>query len=371
MADTNSEQLKQSPLLSVHKKMQGKLVPFAGYELPVQYPTGILTEHKHTREKVSLFDVSHMGQAVLRGENAAAALESLVPSDLQALPAGKMAYTVLTNDQGGIIDDLMVTNQGDHMHLVVNASRCGVDFAHIMERLEGRASLEVHTERALIALQGPQAAHVLARFAPAARHILFLHSVALTIADVPCLVTRSGYTGEDGFEISVPSEDATKIAALLISENEVEPAGLGARDSLRLEAGLCLYGHDINEATTPVEAGLSWVISKRRREEGGFPGEAVILQQLKDGSKRKRVGIKPEEKVPAREGAKVTDENGTEIGEITSGGFGPSVEGPIAMGYVETAHAQVGTAVNLMVRNKSLAAQVVKLPFVEHNYYRG
>ncbi len=371
MTESNSEELRQSPLLSIHNKMKGKMVPFAGYALPVQYEPGIMTEHKHTREKASLFDVSHMGQAILRGENAAAALESLVPSDLQSLPAGKMAYTVLTNDQGGIIDDLMVTNHGDHLHLVVNASRCGVDFAHIRKSLEGQAELEVHTARALIALQGPLAAHVLARFAPAARHILFLHSVALTIADIPCLVTRSGYTGEDGFEISVPSEDATKLAALLLSENEVEPAGLGARDSLRLEAGLCLYGHDIDESTTPVEAGLSWVISKRRREEGGFPGETVILQQLKDGAKRKRVGIKPEGKAPAREGAKITDTDGNEIGVITSGGFGPSVGGPVAMGYVETAFAKPETAVNLIVRNKPLAAQVVKLPFVAHNYYRG
>jgi len=285
--------------------------------------------------------------------------------------AGSPESSTVDPESGEVSVSYFPQPHGDHVHIVVNGSCKEADFDHLRECLGDRCELSVRADRALIALQGPLAAHVLARFAPAARHILFLHSVALTIADVPCFVTRSGYTGEDGFEISVPAEDATKVAALLISEYEVEPAGLGARDSLRLEAGLCLYGYHIDETTTPVEAGLSWVISKRRREEGGFLGESVILQQLEDGPKRKRVGIKPEGKAPAREGTKITDVDGNEIGVVTSGGFGPTVDGPVAMGYVETAFAKPETVVNLMVRGKAHAAQVVKLPFVPHNYYRG
>ena len=369
MSKATAQDLKKVPLDALHRARGAKMVPFAGYAMPVHYEGGIIAEHLHTRAKASLFDVSHMGQAHLRGDDAAAALETLVPGDIKGLTKGKTRYTLLTNDKGGVIDDLMVTNCGGYLFLVVNAACKERDFAHIRARIGARAELEVLEGRALIALQGPAAAAVFGRLVPAARHMLFLTAETLEVGDISCFVSRSGYTGEDGYEISVAAEDAEGLAGMLLDEPEVTAAGLGARDSLRLEAGLCLYGNDIDEITTPVEADLDWVIGKRRRQEGGFPGAEVILGQLKKGPERKRVGLKPDGKAPARAHTPIQDMDGNVIGEVTSGGYGPTVEGPIAMGYVKTAFAQPDTPVNLMVRGKPLAARVVKLPFVDQRYF--
>ncbi len=373
MNDTQGQDLAQTPLDALHRERGARMVPVAGYEMPGRYQ-GIIAEHLHTRENAALFDVSHMGQVILRGEDVAVALETLVPSDFQELPVGKARYTVLTNDRGGIIDDLMVTHGGDHLFLILNAACKDKDLAHIEAHIGGRCTIEVLSDRALLALQGPAAVDVLARLAPPCRHLLFMTGATLTLADVPCFVIRSGYTGEDGFEISVPAEEAERLARLLLDEPEVRPAGLGARDSLRLEAGFCLYGNDIDETTTPVEAALSWAIGKRRRAEGGFPGAAVIARQLAEGVERKRVGLRAEGKIPARAHAPITESGGAEgglvIGEVTSGGYGPTVRGPVAMGYVKAERARSGTPVSLMVRGKALAARVAKLPFVEHRYFK-
>ena len=370
MSDSTDQDLKRTPLHALHEELGAKMVPFAGYAMAVQY-TGIIAEHQHTRQQASLFDVSHMGQAIVRGEDTISVMESLVPSDLQNLPVGKTTYSVLTNERGGIIDDLMVSRTGDHLFLVVNASRKEQDFAHIGAHLGGGGGeLEELTERSLLALQGPAAAEVLARFAAPSRHMVFMTSENLNIADIPCFVSRSGYTGEDGFELSVPSENAERLARLLLGEAEVRPAGLGARDSLRLEAGLCLYGNDIDEETTPVEAALAWVIGRRRRAEGGFPGADVILPQIAEGVNRKRVGLQPDGKAPVRAHAVVMDRQGNAIGEVTSGGFGPSAERPIAMGYVNIEHARPETPVDFIVRGKALPGRVVRLPFVEHKYIK-
>ncbi len=367
VTDTSSEPLKQTPLHALHLRHGAKMVPFAGYEMPLQYK-GIIAEHLHTRAQAALFDVSHMGQAFIRGEGAAAALEKLVVGDLQGLSAGSVRYTLLTNDQGGIIDDLMVIQGGYYLVLVVNASRKDKDFAHIRAHLEPEFKLELWDDRALLALQGPMAAAVLARMAPASRHMTFMSMENLKVGNVKCGVTRSGYTGEDGFEITVPAENAEELAEELLAEPEVLPVGLGARDTLRLEAGLCLYGNDIDETTTPVEAGLAWTINKRRREEGGFPGAEVILRQLVEKPTRRRVGIRVDGKAMARAGTQITDRWGKALGTVTSGGFGPSVEGPVAMGYVDTEHAAANTVVNVTVRNKAVPARVAKLPFVPHRY---
>lgn len=355
------------------------MVPFAGYEMPVQYPAGILTEHNHTRAKASIFDVSHMGQVSLHGDNPAAALETLVPGDIAGLAAGRMRYTMFTNETGGILDDLMVTNVGDYLFLVVNAGCKDADIAHLRADLPGGSSggrsggieVEVLDDRSLIALQGPAASAVLARHAPGADTMPFMSALPFEIDGSRLAVTRSGYTGEDGYEISIPSSDAVRITELLLVDDDVALAGLGARDSLRLEAGLCLYGHDIDEATTPVEAGLTWSIGKRRRAEGGFPGADVIQRQITDGAARKRVGILPDGKVPAREGTEITDADGTVIGIITSGGFGPSASGPVAMGYVDSGHAAKETPVNLVVRGKPRPGRIAAMPFVPNRYYRG
>ncbi|NQV46820.1 MAG: glycine cleavage system aminomethyltransferase GcvT [Rhodospirillaceae bacterium] len=365
-----TENLKQTPLDALHRELGAKMVPFAGYHMPVQY-TGILAEHTHTREQAGLFDVSHMGQAAIRGKHPATALENLVPGDLRSLDDGYTRYTMLTNDQGGILDDLMVTRRGDHLFIIVNAGCKDADFAHIAANLPPGNELEIMPDRALLALQGPKAAAVLSRYASAARHMMFMTSESLHIGDIPCIVSRSGYTGEDGYEISVPAEQAEQLARMLLDGEEVRPIGLGARDSLRLEAGLCLYGSDIDTTTTPIEAGLIWSISKRRRSEGGFPGAAIIQGQIENGPARKRVGIVPEGKAPARAHTEITDKDGNGIGEITSGGFGPTVGGPIAMGYVATDFAKAGTAVNLMVRGKANPAVVTKMPFAEHHYFKG
>ncbi|UEM04204.1 glycine cleavage system aminomethyltransferase GcvT [Skermanella rosea] len=363
--------LLTTPLHALHVELGAKMVPFAGYDMPVQYPLGILKEHLHTRSAAGLFDVSHMGQVRLIGEGAAAALETLVPGDVQALGQGRMRYSLFTNEQGGILDDLMITNMGDHLFLVVNASCKEADIAHLRRHIGDRIAVEYLGERALLALQGPQAAEVLARFVPEAATMKFMSAIEADFRGVAVLITRSGYTGEDGYEISVPDVLADTVARLLLAEAEVEAIGLGARDSLRLEAGLCLYGHDIDTTTTPVEAGLNWVIGKRRRAEGGFPGADVILGQLADGTARRRVGIRPDGRAPAREHTQVTDASGAPIGEVTSGGFGPSVNGPVAMGYVATSAAAPGTPVNLMVRGKAIPARVAEMPFVAQRYYRG
>ncbi|HYC15148.1 MAG TPA: glycine cleavage system aminomethyltransferase GcvT [Stellaceae bacterium] len=368
MAD---QPLLKTPLHSLHVTLGARMVPFAGYDMPVQYPTGIVTEHLHTRAAAGLFDVSHMGQLRLDGAGPAAALERLVPGEIQALKPQRMRYTLLTDEKGGILDDLMVTNMGDHLFVVVNAACKADDTAHLKRALEPAIKVTPLPERALIALQGPKAAAVLARLAPGVASMPFMSMQAVTLDGAACLVSRSGYTGEDGFEISVPAGDAEQFARRLLRESEVKPIGLGARDTLRLEAGLCLYGHDIDRGTTPVEADLGFALGKRRREQGGFLGAETILRQLREGVARKRVGIKPEGRAPAREGTEVLDPGGTVIGKITSGGFGPSVDGPIAMGYVAAGHAAPGSALSLMVRGTPRPARVVTLPFAPHRYYRG
>ncbi|EKE76925.1 glycine cleavage system aminomethyltransferase GcvT [Oceanibaculum indicum] len=367
----SAETLLTTPLNALHRELGGKMVEFAGYEMPVQYPAGIMAEHLHTRDKAGLFDVSHMGQVKLSGEGADKALETLVPGEIQALKPGRQRYTLFTNEQGGILDDLMVTRFNDHLFLVVNAACKTQDIEHMRAHLPSGVTLEVMFERALMALQGPAASAVMARLGPAACELTFMGGARVEIRGIWCTVTRSGYTGEDGFEISVDEDKADKLARLLLDQPEVMPIGLGARDSLRLEAGLCLYGHDIDTGTTPIEADLAWAIGKRRREEGGFPGADIIFDQLKNGTARKRVGIRPEGRAPAREHTELTDAEGRRIGEITSGGFGPSVGGPVAMGYVETAFASEGTDINAMVRGKALPAKVASMPFTPHRYHRG
>ena len=370
---TDSQLLAQTPLHALHLELGGKMVPFAGYEMPVQYPLGILKEHTHTRSAAGLFDVSHMGQVRLHGADAAADLETLVPVDIIGLRAGRQRYALFTNEQGGILDDLMVTNAGDHLFVVVNAACKAQDIAHMRQHLS--CEIEQLNDRGLLALQGPQAGAVLARLAPASQTMVFMSAQSLSIDGINCFVTRSGYTGEDGFEISVPAAQAEQLARTLLAQPEVQPIGLGARDSLRLEAGLCLYGHDIDTTTTPVEASLTWAIQKARRaggaREGGFPGADIILRQFAEGVSRKRVGLRPQGRAPVREGVELTDKEGRVIGQVTSGGFGPSVGGPIAMGYVETAFAAPDTAINALVRGKLMPVTVAKMPFVEQRYYRG
>ena len=366
-----SDTLQSTLLHNLHVSLGAKMVPFAGYDMPVQYPSGILTEHRHTRAQAGLFDVGHMGQAILRGDNVAAALETLMPGDIAGLEQGQMRYTQFTNEAGGILDDLMVTNRGDHIFLVVNAGCKDADFAHIQKHIGDRVELEILANRGLIALQGPMAATVLNRHAQGVEAMPFLTMQDIEIDGIACLVSRAGYTGEDGYEISVPGEKSVELAELLLAEAEVEPIGLGARDTLRLEAGLCLYGHDIDETTSPIEAGLLWSIGKRRREDGGFLGAERIISEIENKPSRRRVGILPDGRAPAREGTEITDQSGNNIGVVTSGGFGPTVDGPIAMGYVSRENAAVDTTLQLTVRGKSLNSKVIKLPFVEQNYYRG
>ena len=371
--DVLPESLKHTPLNDLHLELGAKMVPFAGYDMPVQYPMGILGEHQHTRSGAGLFDVSHMGQFKITAPSydaAAAAVEKLCPNDFRSLKPGQQRYGFLTNGKGGILDDLMVTRDGETLRMVVNAACKDADFSHIAGNLPADCRIERLDDFALLALQGPKAGAVVARLAPASAKMTFMTGAALEIAGAKCYATRSGYTGEDGFEISVPNGAAVAFARALLNEPEVKPIGLGARDSLRLEAGLCLYGSDITEKTTPVEAGLSWAIAERRRKEGGFPGDAVLQKQWAEGVSRKRVGILPEGKAPARAHTEIANDEGREIGEVTSGGFGPSLGKPIAMGYVATASAAIGNAVNLMVRGKALAARVAKMPFVQHRYHR-
>ncbi len=370
MPNSTDPALQRTPLFDLHVSLGARMVPFAGYEMPVQYADGILAEHRWTRENASLFDVSHMGQATIRGDGRVAALEALVPGDVAALAAGAMRYTMLTNDQGGIRDDVIVTNVGEYLFLVVNAACKEADLAHMGAALSAGCELEELPERALLALQGPAAETVMARIAPGAEQLDFMTAAPFVVDGSQLAITRSGYTGEDGFEISVPAADAVRIAEILLGHGEVAPAGLGARDTLRLEAGLCLYGHDIDEATTPVEAGLTWTISKRRRAEGGFPGAGRILKEIADGPSRRRVGLAPEGRAPAREHAEIVDAEGNNIGTVTSGGFGPTVGAPVAMGYVETGHAAADSAVQIIVRSTPRQARVARLPFVPHRYVK-
>jgi len=377
-APTSEASLQHTPLYELHVGLGTKMVPFAGYAMPVHYPAGILKEHLHTRAQAGLFDVSHMGQAFLVGPDhatTAAALEALVPADILNLRPGQQRYSQLLNEAGGIIDDLMVTRSpavedDGSLMLVVNASRKEVDYAHIAERLPDDVKLQPAPERALLALQGPAAAAVLAKVSATAAGLRFMTAAGGRVGGIDCHISRSGYTGEDGFEISLAASKAEKLARLLLAQEGVLPIGLGARDSLRLEAGLCLYGHDIDATTSPVEAHLAWSIQKRRRTEGGFPGFERIARELAEGPARRRVGIKPEGRAPAREGTEILSLLGERIGVVTSGGFGPSVNAPVAMGYVAAAYAGAGTPVNLMVRGKALAASVVPLPFFPHRYAR-
>ncbi len=368
-------ELKTTPLIELHQELGAKLVPFAGYSMPVQYPGGIIKEHQHTRSHAGLFDVSHMGQVRLTGEAAAAALESLVPADVVGLAEGRQRYALFTDDGGGILDDLMISNAGDHLFLVVNGACKAQDLSHLETHLKGRCSVEELADRALLALQGPEAAAVLTRLAPAVTELTFMCAAGVEIAGADCFVTRSGYTGEDGFEISVPAEAAEGLARALLAHEEVAPIGLGARDSLRLEAGLCLYGHDIDRETTPVEAGLTWSLGRARRpggaRPGGFPGAETIFRQLEEGPPRRRVGLRPEGRAPVREGSALRDLDGRPVGRVTSGGFGATLGGPVAMGYVESALAEAGTTLRGQVRDHQLPLEVVKLPFVPQRYYRG
>ncbi len=367
----SEDSLDTVPLDALHRAAGGRMVAFAGYAMPVQYAEGIIAEHRHCRARASLFDVSHMGQALLHGEAAAAALERLVPADLLGLPPGRQRYALLTNEVGGIIDDLMVARlDAGRLLLVLNASRKQVDLAHLAAGLPQTVQLEPLAARALLALQGPEAAAVLARLAPEVAALPFLGVATLSLAGAACFVSRSGYTGEDGFEISCPAERAEALARRLLAEPEVALAGLGARDSLRLEAGLCLYGQDIDELTTPVEAGLAWSIGKRRREAADFPGATVIRDQLAHGPTRRRVGLRLEGRAPARAGAEIVAADGTMAGAVTSGGFSPSLNASIAMGYVRRDLVQPGTNLMLRVRERLLPAAVHPLPFVPHRYSR-
>jgi aminomethyltransferase len=370
---SQSAPLKHTPLHALHKELGARLVPFAGYEMPVQYPAGILAEHAHTRTAAGLFDVSHMGQVRLTakpGQNTAKALETLVPGDIAGLQPGQQRYTQFTNEQGGILDDLMVTSTGDHLLLVVNAACKDDDLAHLRKHLATACEIEPMFSRGLMALQGPLASQALGRLVPSVASMKFMTGAFVTIDGAQCYVTRSGYTGGDGYEISTPADKAEAIARRLLAQPEVKPIGLGARDSLRLEAGLCLYGHDIDTTTTPIEAGLLWSVGKERRTQGGFPGAPVIQKQITEGAPRKRIGLLPEGKAIAREGAEIAIA-GKVVGKVTSGGFGPTLGRAVAMGYVEKAHSANGTKVDLIVRGKPVPAEIVPMPFVKHAYYRG
>jgi aminomethyltransferase len=373
--------LKRTPLHALHVARGGKMVPFAGYDMPVQYATGVLREHLHTRSLAGLFDVSHMGQVALRPksgklEDAALALERLVPQDIVNLAPGRQRYTQFTNDAGGLLDDLMVANFGSHLFLVVNAACKVEDEAHLRAHLSETCVIEPLSDRALIALQGPKACSVLAKFCADIAAMRFMDAGPRNVDGIDCFVSRSGYTGEDGFEISVPAAKAEALATALLGESEVLPIGLGARDSLRLEAGLCLYGHDIDATTTPVEGALEWSIQKSRRKGGarvgGFPGADKILYELEQGAPRRRVGLKPEGRAPVREGAPLfADATSFDpIGAVTSGGFGPSINAPIAMGYLPSSHSTAGDLVFAELRGQRLPLRVAATPFVPNTYKR-
>ncbi|MBW8715337.1 MAG: glycine cleavage system aminomethyltransferase GcvT [Variovorax paradoxus] len=385
---SSAEQLLKTPLYGLHVELGARMVPFAGYSMPVQYPAGLMAEHRHTRAAAGLFDISHMGQLRLVGPDAAAAFETLMPVDVIDLAPGKQRYGLLLNDEGGILDDLMFFNEGHGSIFVIVNGACKVaDIAHIRQKIGARCDVQPMPDHALLALQGPQAAAVLARLSPGIERFVFMTGGAVQIGGIPAFATRSGYTGEDGFEISVAGQNAEALARLLLAQPEVEPIGLGARNSLRLEAGLCLYGNDIDTTTTPVEASLNWAIQKVRRtggaREGGFPGAARVLAQLAaatagaaghtdhDTLKRKRVGLVALERIPVRDGTVLQSFEGKDIGFVTSGLLGPTADRPIAMGYVATAYSEPGTRVQAIVRGKPVPMEVSTLPFVPTRYYRG
>ncbi|MCW7551878.1 glycine cleavage system aminomethyltransferase GcvT [Endozoicomonas gorgoniicola] len=372
-----SPDLQQTPLHTLHLEQGARMVPFAGYDMPVQYPLGVKAEHLHTRKQAGLFDVSHMGQLLLKGEKAGEWLESLVPVDIIDLPAGRQRYALFTNEQGGIMDDLMVSRFADDcLYLVVNAACKEQDIDHLQSHLSGDIQLERLDNRALLALQGPEAAEVLGRFAPEVRSMIFMDSRRVAIEGIECFVSRSGYTGEDGYELSVPACESEKIGRLLLEQPEVELIGLGARDSLRLESGLCLYGHDITPSTTPVEASLTWAISTVRRtggaRAGGFPGADIVLRQIATKAfQNRRVGLSGSSRAPVREGTILMNAEGETIGRVTSGTFGPTVGRPVAMAYLAKDYAAINTEVFASVRGKALPMTVSKMPFIEQRYYRG
>jgi aminomethyltransferase len=383
----SGDDLQKTPLHDLHVELGARMVPFAGYSMPVQYPAGLMAEHRHTREAAGLFDISHMGQLRLSGPDAAAAFETLVPVDVLGLAPGKQRYGLLLNDAGGILDDLMFFNEGNGSLFVIVNGACKVaDLAHIQARIGQRCQVQPLPDHALLALQGPHAAATLARLSPGIERFVFMTGGAVQIGGLPAFVTRSGYTGEDGFEISVAAKDAEALARMLLAQPEVKPIGLGARNSLRLEAGLCLYGNDIDESTTPVEAALTWAMQKVRRQggarEGGFPGAAKILAQLTastgtaghldhDTLKRKRVGLVALERVPVRDGTLLESFEGQPIGKVTSGLLGPTVDRPIAMAYVALAYAEPGTRIQAIVRGKPVPMEVSTMPFVPARYFRG
>jgi aminomethyltransferase len=374
-SEVDSVTLARTALYDLHLELGARMVAFAGYHMPVQYPDGIIHEHQHTRAAAALFDVSHMGQVRISGEGAARALESLTPMDVVDLEVGHMRYGVFTDEHGGVLDDFMVANAGGNLSAVVNAACKKDDIRRMREAMGSSCTIEELTDRALLALQGPAASEVLRSLAPGLDDLIFMTMGDVELAGIPCGISRSGYTGEDGFEISVPAGNAEELARRLLADAAVAPVGLGARDSLRLEAGLCLYGQDLDRDTTPIEAGLAWTISKSRRSggarAGGFPGEDRILAQLSDGAPRRLVGLRPRGRAPVRAGAHLVDDGGESIGVVTSGGFGPTVGGPVAMGYVGSEHRRPGTVVQAVVRGKQLPTEVVPLPFVERRYYRG
>lgn len=370
--------LLKTPLHDLHVELGARMVPFAGYSMPVQYPAGLMAEHLHCRASAALFDVSHMGQLKITGDDAALALESLIPIDVAGMATGQQRYGFFTNDQGGILDDLMLTRHqaGDHTEwlLIVNASNKDADTAHLTERIGQRCTVQPRPELALLALQGPLAVNALARLNPAVAELGFMNGAAFTLNGTPCFATRSGYTGEDGFEISVPAKHAESLARALLAQPEVKPAGLGARDTLRLEAGLCLHGNDIDPTTTPIEASLQWAIQKVRRaggaRAGGYPGAAVIAAQLANGPARRRVGLVGLERVPVRPGTAIVDANGALLGTVTSGTLAPTANQPIAIAYLPAAHAATGTEVWAEVRGKRVPMRVSALPFVPNRYVR-
>ena len=366
--------LARTPLYDLHLELGARMVAFAGWHMPVQYPDGIIREHQHTRAAAGLFDVSHMGQVRIRGDAAADALESLCPVDVRGLEPGQMRYGVFTDDEGGVYDDFLVASTGEDLYAVVNAACKADDVARMRVSIGARCDIEELSGHALLALQGPAAAEVLRPLAPRVSELVFMTMATVDVAGVPCLVSRSGYTGEDGFEISVPVDQAEALARRLLDHDAVAPVGLGARDSLRLEAGLCLYGQDLTRSTTPVEAGLAWTIAAARRpggaRAGGFPGVRRIFDELEAGASRRLVGLRPRGRAPVRAGVELVDAAGGRIGSVTSGGFGPTVGAPVAMGYVESEHRRPGTVVQAVVRGKELPTEVVALPFVERRYHR-
>ena len=380
-ASASPAPLLKTPLHDLHVELGARMVPFAGYSMPVQYPAGLMAEHQHTRSAAGLFDVSHMGQLRLAGPDAAAAFETLMPVDVIDLPSGKQRYGLLLNDEGGIIDDLMFFNRnhanGGDIFVIVNGACKAGDIAHIENKIGDRCQVTPMPELALLALQGPQAVTVLQRLAPGVEQLVFMTGGRFSVAGCDCFLTRSGYTGEDGFEISVHASQADALARTLLAQPEVKPVGLGARNSLRLEAGLCLYGSDIDATTTPVEASLNWAIQKVRRpggaRAGGFPGAEKILSQLADPVTltRKRVGLMALERIPVRDHTELQDKDGAPIGEVTSGLLGPTINQPVALGYVKPEFATIGTRVHAMVRGKAVPMEVVATPFVPTRYYRG